>query len=197
MAARAAPLGSMERHSRRADVLTFALRAIQCAPPTTTTVVTRPPGGCCSPAAFDAALAMLETEGNVALGGPAAAGLPPGSPAAGAAELQVEGVERVARRFAHAYPWSGAASVHLALCVRRRAAGLGPPAGQRGEEASTDVAAGAGALPARQWHRISGASRRRRLIKVRARVRGALGARVRGALVTLGLADLLSCLPKR
>ncbi|KAL6746388.1 hypothetical protein V8C86DRAFT_3149766, partial [Haematococcus lacustris] len=153
-ATHAAPAGSMERHSRRAAVLHFALATIRGCTPCGT------PGGCCSTLPYEAALAMLEVEGNVAgaaayaagrtstggvVSGPmcgrrpteaaeaaaraaaeekvAAAGVP-GSIGVGGgvlgAELQLAGMEQVAKRLAHAYPWSASAGVHMALCLRRR-----------------------------------------------------------------------------
>ncbi|KAF5838215.1 hypothetical protein DUNSADRAFT_3264 [Dunaliella salina] len=139
----AAPPQSMERHSRRAEVLHFALATMRG------TSASGVPGGCCSMAPFEAALAMLEVEGNVAgacaaatsldatphhavsaaehAGARAVAEAVGGGHAApdvgirgAGAELQLCAVEQVAKRLAHAFPWCPAASVHLALCLRRR-----------------------------------------------------------------------------
>mmetsp|Transcript_27998 Transcript_27998/g.71977 ORF Transcript_27998/g.71977 Transcript_27998/m.71977 type:complete len:952 (-) Transcript_27998:1034-3889(-) len=139
----AAPPQSMERHSRRAEVLHFALATMRG------TSASGVPGGCCSMAPFEAALAMLEVEGNVAGAAAAATSLDatphhavsaaehagaravaeavggghaaPDMGIRGAgAELQLCAVEQVAKRLAHAFPWCPAASVHLALCLRRR-----------------------------------------------------------------------------
>lgn len=73
---------------------------------------------------YEAALAMLEVEGEVLAaplpssphpsdGGAAVTAVQPG--------LAVVDCEAISRKLVHAFPWSPAASVHLALALRRKA----------------------------------------------------------------------------
>ncbi|KAG2492147.1 hypothetical protein HYH03_009638 [Edaphochlamys debaryana] len=121
---RAAPAGSMERHSRRAVLLAAARATMEgrCGDKA---------GGCCAPYAFEAALAMLEVEHEV-LGNedpsldPAA--YPPGSPPSlepPPLPLLVADSDRIAARLAHAFPAAATAQLHTALALRRRAAAVG------------------------------------------------------------------------
>jgi len=76
-------------------------------------------GGCCSVVPYEAALAMLEVEGEV-LAHPMDGGHG-GATAAAEPCLAPADSEDITRKMAHAFPWSPAAGVHLALALRKRA----------------------------------------------------------------------------
>ncbi|GAX80151.1 hypothetical protein CEUSTIGMA_g7589.t1 [Chlamydomonas eustigma] len=162
----AAAPGSMERHCRRVAVLQFCRNMMQG-------LGGNQISGCCSSAAYEAALAMLEVEGDVTGHGTQCASCLPATMAVTGIQLSTSSstldqdqqapsqqaevspfkpalsdIDAIARRMVHAFPWTSASAVHWVLAGRRR--GL-----EEGQAAAAAAAANLGApvvvtvLPAR------------------------------------------------
>lgn len=121
-----APSGSMERHNRRVAVLSFCRTMMEGRGAGTV-------GGCCSVTAYEAALSVLEVEGDV-VGTCGVQSTPTnasedGSVVDGASDqglhhphpLTLNDSEAITQRLVHSFPWSPTGQVHLALTQRRRA----------------------------------------------------------------------------